>query len=137
MRKIIIASHFKLAEGMKQTLEFIAGPKDNVQALSAYVDNKPIEKEISTLLEEASADDEVIIFTDMLAGSVNQKFFPYKERPHTHIITGMNLPAVLAITLTPEDEYLSEDRVRALISEAKDQLIYVNDIKTEMSDDDE
>lgn len=137
MRKIIIASHNKLADGMKQTLEFIAGPKQNCIALSAYVDNKPIETEIAEIIKKIPDDDEVIIFTDMLAGSVNQKFFPYQERPHTHIISGMNLPIVLAITLFPDQDYLTGDRIRALISEAKDQLIYVNDIKAEMSDNDE
>lgn len=137
MRKIIIASHYKLADGMKQTLEFIAGEQKNCVALSAYVNNNPIEDEISGIIKDISKDDELFIFTDMLAGSVNQKFFLYKERLHTHIITGMNLPIILAIALSPESDYLTEDRIRTLISEAKDQLIYVNDIKAEMSDDDE
>ncbi|WP_100486726.1 PTS sugar transporter subunit IIA [Sporolactobacillus pectinivorans] len=137
MRKIIIASHNKLADGMKKTLEFISGPKKNCIALSAYVNNKPIEDEIAEIIKKVPAEDELIIFTDMLAGSVNQKFFPYQERPHTHIISGMNLPIILAIVLSPENDYLTEDRVRQLITEARDQLVYVNDIKAEVSDDDE
>lgn len=137
MRKIIIASHNKLADGMKATLEFIAGSQKNCTALSAYVNNKPIEDEIADMIKNVPAEDELVIFTDMLAGSVNQKFFPYQERPHTHIISGMNLPIVLAIVLSPDHDYLTEDRIRQLITEAREQLVYVNDIKAEVSDDDE
>ncbi|WP_010630717.1 PTS sugar transporter subunit IIA [Sporolactobacillus vineae] len=137
MRHVIIASHNMLADGMKKTLEFISGPQDRVKALSAYIDNKPIESEISSIIDKIPAEDELIIFTDMMAGSVNQKFFPYQQRPHTHIISGMNLPIVLAITLSPDKDYLTDDQIRHLIDEARNQLVYVNDIKAEMSEEDE
>jgi Phosphotransferase system, mannose/fructose-specific component IIA len=137
MRHIIIASHNKLAAGMKETLEFIAGPQKNVTALCAYVDNTPIETEIAEIIKTIPADDELIIFTDMLAGSVNQKFFPYQERAHTHIISGMNLPVVLAVVLSPGTDYLTGKHIRELISEARNQLVYVNDIKVSMSEEDE
>lgn len=79
----------------------------------------------------------MVIFTDMLAGSVNQKFFPYRSRPHTQIVTGMNLPVVLAVTMESTDDYLTSQKMRELIDQARQQLVYVNDINIEADDDDE
>ncbi|MDV7718290.1 PTS N-acetylglucosamine transporter subunit IIBC [Pediococcus ethanolidurans] len=136
-RHIIIASHERLALGFKQTLEFISGKQPHLHVLTAYMDNKPIESAVSDIMNDISSDDEAIVLTDMLAGSVNQKFFPYKNRPHTHIITGINLPLVLAFVMENNDNYISVDRVREIVEQAKQQLIYVNDIDTSADSDDE
>ncbi|MFT8363223.1 MAG: PTS N-acetylglucosamine transporter subunit IIBC [Sporolactobacillus sp.] len=136
-RQIILASHERLAKGMHHTLDFIAGQQSTVYDLSAYVDNQPIETTIEAMVKQFAAEDELIIFTDMLQGSVNQKFFPYRSRPHTHLISGMNLPAVLALTLEPSADYLSGQRVREILEEARQQIVYVNDIQTEADEDDE
>lgn len=99
-RLIVIASHNHMASGVQSTLEFIAGKQKNVKAIDAYTDGKAIEDTVKELFDSIDENTEVVVFTDMMAGSVNQKFFPYRTRPHTHIITGMNLPAVLARVLT-------------------------------------
>lgn len=83
-RHLIIASHDRLALGFKQTIEFISGKQNNLHILTAYTDNKPIESKVSEIMNEIDPKNEVIILTDMLAGSVNQKFFLYKNRPHTY-----------------------------------------------------
>ncbi|GEB76849.1 PTS system transporter subunit IIA [Sporolactobacillus inulinus] len=51
MRKIIIASHHKMATGIKDTLNYITGERNNVSALSAYLTNTPIQEEIDALLK--------------------------------------------------------------------------------------
>lgn len=43
-RILVIASHHRMAEGLKQTLEFVSGGGQETVALSAYVDNCPVEK---------------------------------------------------------------------------------------------
>ncbi|GEN94087.1 PTS sugar transporter subunit IIA [Pediococcus ethanolidurans] len=136
-RNIVIASHGKLAEGMKKTLEFIAGKQTQLTVLTAYTDNQPIEKQVENLMSQFVPEDEVVIFTDMLAGSVNQKFFPYRSRPHTQLVTGMNLPVILAVTMEPTDKYLTSEKMRELIKQGREQLAYVNDISVEDDDDDE
>ena len=83
------------------------------------------------------ADRDVIVLTDMTAGSVNQKFFRYRTRPHTHIISGMNLPLALGVTMEPTDQYISDSRIDALIQEAKNAIVNVNEIQVEADDDDE
>lgn len=135
-RKIILASHHKLADGMADTLNFITGRLVDLSVLSAYMDNDPIENKISELMDESS-DTEIVVLTDMTAGSVNQKFFSYRTRPHTHIISGVNLPLALSISMEPSDKYLTQERVEKLISQAKESIVYVNTMQVEVDDDDE
>lgn len=136
-RQIVIASHGKFAAGMAHTLAFISGEHDNIQIMTAYTDNQPIEEQVTKIMTSFSTEDEVLIFTDLLAGSVNQKFFPYHTREHTHLFTGMNLPLIMALVMEPDQNYLTTDRIHTLVQEAKDQLAYVNDISVEADDDDE
>ncbi|WP_141432601.1 PTS sugar transporter subunit IIA [Bacillus sp. 03113] len=137
MRKIIIASHNKMAEGIKDTLNYITGGHGNVHALSAYLNNTPIQEEIEELLKDVKEEDEVLVFTDLLGGSVNQAFFPYTSRPHFHVISGMNLPVIMPLVLELNDQYLTADKIHFALNEAKEQLVYVNDFVANMSDDDE
>jgi PTS system mannose-specific IIA component len=137
MRKFIIASHHKMAEGVKDTLNYITGGQGNVYALSAYLKNIPIQEEIEELFKEIKEEDEVVIFTDLLGGSVNQAFARYIARPHVHVITGMNLPIIMSLVLSPDTAYLTADQIRSALNEAKEQLAYVNDLATNMSEDDE
>lgn len=137
MRKFIIASHHKMAEGIQDTVNFVTGAKDNVYALSAYLANTPIQSEVETLFEEIMDDDEVVIFTDILGGSVNQAFSKYIARPHVHLIAGMNLPIIIALISEPDKGYLTPDQIRDTLNEARNQLTYVNDFVADVSEDDE
>lgn len=134
-RKIIIASHNHMASGLKSTLEFIAGKQDNVVALDAYVDDKPIDEIVKQLIEKEDLDTEIVIFTDMMAGSVNQKFFPYRNRPYTHIITGMNLAVVLAMAMESTDKYITVGTIHRIINESRNALQYVNEFSSDDEDD--
>lgn len=62
MRKIIIASHHKMASGLKDTLEFIAGEQSSVLAIDAYLDNEPLDDTLKEIFVDKSSDDEYIIF---------------------------------------------------------------------------
>ncbi|HJF86919.1 MAG TPA: PTS N-acetylglucosamine transporter subunit IIBC [Companilactobacillus farciminis] len=136
-RNIIIASHNHMASGLDSTLNFIAGKQDNVQVLDAYVDDSPIEKKVEKLFANIEDDTETIVFTDMLAGSVNQKFFPYRSRKHTHIITGMNLPVVLSFALESTADYITVGRIHEIINESRNALQYVNEFQITDDEEDE
>lgn len=136
-RILVIASHHRMAEGLKQTLEFVSGGGQETVALSAYVDNCPVEKSIAELMDRFEQEDEVIVLTDLTAGSVNQHFFQYRNRLHTHIISGMNLPLAFQIAMEPQGEYIREERIREIIEEAKNEMKYVNEIADDGDDDDE
>lgn len=136
-RYIVIASHSNMAVGLKDTLNFVSGGKDNIIAIAAYVDNKPIDDAISEVIGQVSDEDELVILTDLTGGSVNQKFVPLCKREHTHLISGMNLPLAFSLAMEPCDAYLTEDQIREMVETAKQEIKYINDISLDGDDEDE
>jgi len=138
-RHYIIASHSTLSAGMADVLHFFAGSTNNldINVITAYVDNKPIDEEIKDIFAGVALEDEVIVLTDIMAGSVNQKLFPYISRQHTHILTGMNLPLALALVMEPSKDYLTEERVQQLVDESRTQLAYMNTINQDSEDEED
>ncbi|MBL3531750.1 PTS N-acetylglucosamine transporter subunit IIBC [Companilactobacillus zhachilii] len=136
-RHYVIASHSTFSAGMANALRFFAGDDLELTVLTAYVDNKPIDEQVKDIFDNIPEEDEVIVLTDLMGGSVNQKFFPYIYRQHTHVITGMNLSLAMAIVMEPVNDYLSADRIREIVEEAKKQLTYVNDVASEQVGDDD
>jgi PTS system mannose-specific IIA component len=136
-RTILIASHHQLAAGMADTLQYITHVDLTVDVVTAYMDNTPVDAQIDSALSHIADENELFIFTDIMAGSVNQGFIKYLDRPHTHLITGMNLPVIMGVALNYQENYLSEDEVRKLVNEGKDALQYIDKQMLTMSDDDE
>lgn len=136
-RKIIIASHHRLSAGMLDTLEFLMGTQDNIQVLTAYLENQGIDDAVQQLMAGIEPADEVFIFTDLLAGSVNQKFAPFMKYSQVHLIAGMNLPIVMAITLYNPAVKLTESEIERLVDEAREQLVYVNQLQVAEGEEDE
>ena len=126
-----------MAEGLKDTLAFVSGGAQETIALSAYVDNQPIEEAVETLMNGFADEDEVVILTDLTSGSVNQQFFKYRNRPHTHIISGMNLPLAFQIAMEDQDDYISVERMREIVEESKNEMKYVNDIAADDGDEED
>ena len=126
-----------MAEGLKDTLAFVSGGAQETIALSAYVDNQPIEEAVETLMNGFADEDEVVILTDLTSGSVNQQFFKYRNRPHTHIVSGMNLPLAFQIAMEDQDEYISVERMREIVEESKNEMKYVNDIAADDGDEED
>ncbi len=136
-RVLVLASHHRMADGLKDSLLFVSNSKMEVVALSAYVDNQPIDEAVKNLMEGFAPEDEVIVLTDMTSGSVNQKFFPYVSRPHTHLVSGMNLPLAFTIAMEDADDYISAERMREIVEESRAEIKYVNDLVSEGDDEDE
>lgn len=134
MRRVVLASHHTLADGMKDTIQFLSGV-NNVYAISAYVDEKRIEDQIEELFKTFDQTDEIFILTDMLGGSVNQKFYGMVN-DHTHVICGMNLPLALTLALHSEVD-LTKEQVNQMVEEARNQLIYLNTYQLSDMNDDE
>ena len=125
MRKIVVASHSLLAQGFKDTLEFLTGK-------SAYVNDNG--EGLDAAVEAAlSGTDEVVVLTDALGGSVNQRFSRFAS-DRIHVIAGVNLPLAMTVALARPDEKLDFD---ALVDEARQQIVYVNGASSAECEDDE
>lgn len=126
MRKILIATHGNLADGIKSSINILSGEKSNIYYLNAYVDDTNIDDAICSFFKNLAPDDEAVIFTDILGGSVNQKFVQYCSIPNVYLISGFNLPIILEVVLNSGK--LSKDFIRQKIKECREQLIYVNEL---------
>lgn len=134
MVKVIIASHHKLADGMGDTLKYLVPSLTDIETISAYLDNEPIDSAVEAALGRYQDTEDVVVFTDLLGGSVNQEFVR-QLKPNVHVIAGMNLPIIMTLLLQLENQPLSEELITQSIEEAKNQIIYVNQFLKESVDD--
>ncbi len=140
MRKIVLASHHLMADGLKDTIQYVMSNLNNIETICAYMDNQPVSQQFKEVLGDINDQDEYLIFTDMLGGSVNQEAIQYLSYPNVYIITGMSLPIVLSVVLTLQSsEKIDETLIRNAIEDAKNQIVYVNDMvkNMEVDEDDE
>lgn len=133
----LIATHSTLAEGFANALKFFAGDDIDVTYINAYVDGKPIDEEIDSYFSTLKDEDELVILTDLLAGSVNQKLYKYISREHTHILTGTNLALALSLVLESADGYLTNESINGLVKASRENIVYMNEFQAEVDDDDE
>ena len=140
MRRFIFASHHYLAYGLKDTVDFLTNKAKTIYDINAYAEDKEqnLESRVKELFDTFDPQDEVIVLTDLLGGSVYQKFYPYiSER--VHVFCGMNLPMAMSMVLAQEDVPFSEKRISEILEECKNQIVYVNALRcaSTMDGDDE
>lgn len=133
MRKFLLASHGNLAVGMKNTVEMIAGARENIQAIGAYTEEIPdVKTYMDAYMKNRNEDDELVIITDLLGGSVNNEMAQYRTFPNVYIIAGMNAALVLNLVL-------GEGSIESLIAEsiqaAKEQISYMKKEETSAEED--
>lgn len=135
-RKFLIATHGAFAKGAKSALDIIAGEMDNVFLIQAYLDDsRPVEDELEDVLATITDTDELIIFTDLLGGSVNNIMLRNALRENVHIVSGFNLPLLIEIVLSDADTPVIEV-IEDAINNAKGQMVYVNKLITLNNDND-
>jgi fructoselysine and glucoselysine-specific PTS system IIA component len=125
-RKFLIATHGALASGFRSSLELIAGAGDSVHIIQAYLDeNKPVNEELTNMFGSAGSDEEWVVFSDLLGGSITNQLVQAAAGKNVHIIAGFNLPLLLEVVLSDPEEPI-EGILEAAIDRAREQLVYVN-----------
>lgn len=126
MRKFLITAHGTFSSGIKSSLDIIIGQTENVFVINAYVDsNASIEEDLNAVLRNVSTDDELIVFTDLLGGSITNQVLRYALRENVHVVSGINLPLVIEVMLASEEEPV-EKIIEGAIASAREQVTYVN-----------
>jgi len=129
-RKFLIATHGTLAAGIKSSLDIIIGAQENVFLIQAYVDeNVSVEDEIKAILTQVDDDEDLVIFSDILGGSVTNQMLQHALRPNVYIVSGFNLPLIIDIILSDMDRPLNEI-IEESIGNAKEQMVFVNKLLT-------
>ena len=140
MKRFVFATHHSMAAGMKDTMEFLTKSDDALYEISAYMgesQDEDLESRVAQMFASFDPADKVVIFTDLMSGSVNQKFFPYIN-DHVFLLSGANVPLAMQLMFAGEDD-LTDEYIRECITEAREQLIFINDWQKEQdaSDEDE
>ena len=99
MKQILIATHGKMASGIRYTAELIVGKMAEITTIDAYVtpeDN--VEKKFEEYFAQHE-NDRIFVFTDLMGGSVNQKLLGYSQKENVTLITGTNLPVLMQVMM--------------------------------------
>lgn len=121
----MIATHGRLANGIKSSLDIIIGEVENVFVIEAYVEeNKGIEAEIEFVMKNIGEQDELIVFTDLLGGSITNQILRFTQGKNVHVISGFNL-ALLIEVLMGDSNVPAAEIIESAIANAKDQMVYV------------
>jgi len=130
MRRIVLASHGYLADGLKNSAELIVGKNDNLISICAYVDNKiNVKNRLMELLSKWKEEDEIIVLTDIWGGSVNNEIAEIiiKDR-RIHLISGMNLQLLIELLVMSNEKNIEELIIKS-IRNARKGMVYYNDLE--------
>ena len=129
-RKFLIATHGTLAAGIKSSLDIIIGYIEHVFLLQAYVDEQTsVEAELEKILAQISEHDQLVVFTDILGGSITNQILQHCLRPNVYVVSGVNLPLVIDVMLA-ESTTPIEEVISTTIENAKEQMVFVNNLLT-------
>jgi mannose/fructose-specific phosphotransferase system component IIA len=135
MRKFLIATHGQFARGIRSSLEIIIGQTDNLFLIEAYVEgNKGIEPEMEAILENVGEVDELIVFTDLLGGSITNQVLRSTQNRNVHVVSGFNLALLIEVLMAGAD-IPAPEVIESAIANAKEQMAYVNKLMTSHNDD--
>ena len=137
MRKILLLSHGKFAEGILNSLSLFFGETHNFSAISAYSDGVEPEDELKKFFSLKESADEVIICSDILGGSVNQYALPYLNEDNVYIIAGFNFPLLLELGCLPESTELTIELLESIIEKSKKSIVLMNTYEVLHNDNDE
>ena len=110
MRKMILASHGSLAEGMKSAAVMILGESCEVKAMGLDTYEMPenilteVRKDIDTYPEA-----EFLVLCDIKGGSVHNALLELCDSENVYVITGMNLSMVLELYLIPDESDIAKE----------------------------
>lgn len=138
MKRFVFATHHSMATGMRDTLEFLTKSSDPLYDISAYMNangDEDLETVVADLFAGFDPDDTVVIMTDLMSGSVNQKFFPYMN-DHVFLVSGVNVPLAMQLMIADEED-LNSDYVQECVEEAREQLVFINEWQKQNSAEDE
>lgn len=128
MRQYILASHGGFSKGIYESIKIIVGEQPNVHIVSAFIDgNNDLEKLVKEVLQAIDKDDEIIVCSDVFGGSVNNEFMKQLgKRKNLYLITGMNLPLLMQLFLSVEED--TEKMIKDIVYSDDTKVKYCNEI---------
>lgn len=135
MTHYIIASHGRLAAGIYDSLKLIIGEQPNTEVITAYLDGgNDVAPKVKQAVESVPESENLVVFTDILGGSVNNEFMKYLSRENFYLIAGMNLPLLMQLFLT--DDSNIEQAVQAVPDDESLRVKLCNRLSVDDEDED-
>lgn len=98
VKELILISHGKMADGIKESCELIMGPQEHVHSVCLLPEEGPEDFKKKFDDEVAKFDlNDVIVFCDLMGGTpcnVVSRLIMGGEK--IHLVAGMNLPMVIS-----------------------------------------
>lgn len=124
--KYIIATHGHLADGYASAIRVLSGNHE-IYTLNAYVDDQfDVSSALKSLLDQFDKEEKIIVFTDVIGGSVTQVVSKLIDDYDLICITGINLGLVMECIFAGDT--LTDQRIDEIIEEARRQILCVNKI---------
>ena len=125
MKRLILASHGRLAEGMADTARMIVGDQTELIPLSLVSGMQPelLKTKVEGMIKSWPGELTVIL-TDLWGGSVNTALLPLCADANVHLIAGMNLNLVLQLCLS--DVETGGMAIESILNEAQKSMVYGN-----------
>ena len=107
---LLIISHCNLGRELLNAVEFIVGGLEAVDAISITqsTDSEKLLKTISEKIKMLDRGDGVIILTDMFGGTPTNLSLSFLNKEKVEVLTGVNLPMVVAVTQDRDNLTLAE-----------------------------
>ncbi len=104
---ILIISHSHIGKELLKATELILGQVEAAEAISIIqaIETEKILKEITEKIKQLDNGQGVIILTDMFGGTPSNLSLSFLKEGHVEVLTGVNLPMVVAIA--QERDHLS------------------------------
>jgi len=107
---LLIVTHSDLGREFLNAAEFIVGRLDAADAVSITqtADSEQIRKMIEEKVSVLNTGEGVLILTDMLGGTPSNISLSFLKEEMVEVLTGVNLPMVIAIAQNRSDMDLSK-----------------------------
>jgi PTS system mannose-specific IIA component len=107
---LLVITHCQLAKELLEAAEFIVGAIEVVGHVSidASKDSKKLLDAIEKEMETLDQGQGVLVLTDMFGGTPSNLALSFLDRDTVEVVTGINLPMVIAVAHSREGHSLSE-----------------------------
>jgi len=136
MRKYVVATHGGMAGGICSTVELIIGHQENLIPINAYTEEcqDPM-PEFQKILAKYP-EDEIVIMTDLMGGSVNSNAVMLTGDERVHVITGVSLVLVIGMLLSDSEEDI-KSVIAGALRDAREGMVYCENTGAEESENDD
>jgi PTS system mannose-specific IIA component len=107
---LLVITHCQLAKELLEAAEFIVGAIEAVEHVSidASTDSKKLLDSIEKKMVALDQGQGVLVLTDMFGGTPSNLALSFLDRDSVEVVTGINLPMVIAVAHNRKGHSLSE-----------------------------